>query len=44
MKEVLTRFYEGSVYKDISLLDIIILIQVQSTAVPKETGGHIYIK
>ena len=30
--------------KDICLLSIFLLIQVQSTAVPKETGWHIYIK
>ena len=45
MKVVLTRLNEGSVL-EIKYLFIngYIFIQVQSTAVPKETGKHIYTK
>ena len=44
MKVVLTRLNEGSVLEINNCLLMDIFIQVQSTAVPKETGKHIYIK
>lgn len=45
MKVVLTRLNEGSVLWINNLfINRYMIIQVQSTAVPKETGKHIYIK